>query len=91
METILVREFTTTVTDPLVAGRILDSIRQALVASSVVTVDFDKVQIMTTGCAAQIFGTLYQEIGPEAFSTRVIISNADEDLRIVMKHGILNS
>ncbi len=91
MYKINISEYTITVTDPIVANRILEDIRKRLEASASVEIDFSKVEIMTTGCSAQIFGTLYTELGSVDFSTRLIIKNADEDLRIVIRHGILNS
>jgi hypothetical protein len=43
---------------------------------------------MATFCAKQVFGNLYLELGPSDFFEKIRISNANDDIRTIIKIGI---
>lgn len=53
-----------------------------------ITIDFAGLMAMTTICARLIFGQLYKELGPETFNKNLLLKNAEESIRIVIKWGI---
>lgn len=82
------RDYGRSITNEDVGNRVLSDIKTALKTSDVVDVDFAGIASMTTSCAKQVFGTLYADMGPEAFFSRLVLKNASEDLRIVINNGI---
>lgn len=53
-----------------------------------VTIDMSGIKAMATFCAKQIFGKLYIELSPSTFYKNIIISNASEDVRLIIKLAV---
>ena len=70
------------------ADEILDSIKQNLPEAREIILDFSRIRIISTKCAKRILGTLYGELGSEAFFSRIIIMNASENVRPSLSDGI---
>lgn len=72
------------------ADEILSSVRQLLSGTEEIVIDFSTIRIISTKCAKRILGTLYGELGPESFFSRIIITNASENVRPSLNDGIEN-
>jgi len=56
-----------------------------------IEVDLKSIKTMATFCAKQIFGQLYLSLTPEIFFDRVKLINVNEDLKMIIRLGILNA
>lgn len=72
------------------ADEILATIKTHLSGTEEIILDFSKIRIISTKCAKRILGTLYGELGSEAFFTRIIIANASDNVRPSLSDGIEN-
>lgn len=70
------------------ADEILASIKNSLSQAEEIILDFSRIRIISTKCAKRILGTLYGELGSEAFFSRIIIMNASENVRPSLSDGI---
>ncbi|MDI9365188.1 MAG: STAS-like domain-containing protein [Flavobacterium sp.] len=61
------------------------------VNGSKIEIDMSKTKTMATYCAKQIFGRLYLELGAEFFFERIILTNASNELKLIIKMGIQNA
>ena len=72
-----------------VAGGIYETIKKSLgETEGEVIIDFSSIRIISTKCAKLIFGQLYVELGPQTFFDRIIIQNANENVRPSISDGI---
>lgn len=62
-----------------------------ILGNSDITLDFKEVDVMTSFCAKQIFGTLYLELGPNSFYNKIKFINASDDLKIIIRESIQNA
>ena len=53
-----------------------------------VQLDMSGIVSMTTYCAKQIFGKLYNDLGPEQFFERIQIKNASDSVKLTIRLGI---
>ena len=88
METIHLNTYGLVISDSTLGESIHSDIMQALQGSEVVGIDFTDVISMATFCSKQIFGTIYKELGPHTFFSRIRIINAEEPMRIIVRLGI---
>ena len=61
------------------------------VDNSKIEIDMSKTKTMATYCAKQIFGRLYLELGAEAFFDKMILTNASNEMKLIIKMGIQNA
>jgi hypothetical protein len=71
-----------------VGDEIFDKINNTLETEEKVEVDLNNIKSMATFCAKQIFGKLYLNLGSVKFFERIILKNADKDLRTIIQIGI---
>ncbi len=76
------------ISDKIIGDKIYNDIKNILDNDSEVLIDLKDVIAMATFCAKQIFGKLFINLGQEMFSERVLISNASQDLKIIINMGI---
>ena len=90
MTTISLNQYAPIISDDTIGEEIFTAISNALSADTV-TVDFDGVKSMATFCAKQIFGRLYKSLGPESFYTKIWIKNANEEIKVIIRMGIVSA
>jgi len=52
------------------------------------TIDLKNLDVMTSFCAKQIFGSIYLELGPEVFFKKIKFINTSSDLKIIISESI---
>ena len=90
MKTVCLNQYAPIISDEQIGEEIYKVINDAL-SNDIVTVDFDGVKSMATFCAKQIFGKLYKGLGPESFYEKIFIKNANEDLKVIIRMGIVSA
>ena len=90
MIVISLNQYAPVISDEKTGLDILNSIKNALESEDVV-VDMTEVRSMATFCAKQIFGKLYVELGPSAFYSRIQIKNANDDIKVIIRMGIVSA
>ena len=88
MRTIFLSSYGHVISDSELGNRIYSDILDALSNFNVVTIDFKDVISMATFCSKQIFGKLYSTMSSQDFFKRVVIQNASNDMRIIVRLGI---
>lgn len=82
------QEYAPSLSDKSKAQKIYEKIKELDPSNNEIIVDFNGLMAMTTICARMIFGRLYVELGGETFKKNLLLKNAIEPIRIVMKWGI---
>lgn len=77
------------VTNDMLANQIYDKISEAL-KQGAVDIDFTGIATITTYCAKSIFGRLYRKLGGDDFYKQIVISGANQDIKIIIKEGLLD-
>ena len=88
MKTIALDEFGPVISDKEDGNKIYKLIKEVLTKDGQVEIDMSSIKSMATFCASQIFGTLYSELGSVSFFENVLIKNANNDVRTIIKIGI---
>ncbi|MDH0660725.1 DUF4325 domain-containing protein [Empedobacter sp. GD03865] len=89
MKTIKVNTYGSIISDKIISTEIYDIIKEFLENKEpLIEVNFEGVIAMATFCAKQIFGSLYIELGQDSFFEKIKISNANQDLKIIINMGI---
>lgn len=78
------------ISDEQTGQEIYNDIKNAL-ANNTVIIDMTDVKSMATFCAKQIFGRLYKELGPAEFYSKIQIKNANDDLKVIIRMGIVSA
>lgn len=91
MKEINLSKYSPIISDKGIGEEIYNSIRTELDKGDIVAVDMAQIRSMATFCAKQIFGKLYKEIGSESFFERLLLKNASNDLKAIIKVGIQNA
>ncbi len=91
MITIQLNEFAPVISDEQTGLSIYSSIKEALSKTDIVIIDMTEVKSMATFCSKQIFGSLYKELGPTSFYSRLQIKNANDDIKVIIRMGIVSS
>lgn len=92
MEVLIINKFGSIISDKNIGIEIYNEIKEKLKNKPPsIEVDFQDVIAMATFCAKQIFGNLYIELGQEEFFDKIKISNANEDIKIIINMGIQNA
>jgi hypothetical protein len=79
------------ISDKAIGDEIYSKISDALAKKESVTIDFTGIKSMATFCAKQIFGRIYLELTPTVFFEKLILKNALEDVKLIIKIGIQNA
>jgi hypothetical protein len=87
MKKISLESYGPIISDKEVGSKIYQIIKNEL-SSDQIELDLKGVQSMATFCAKQVFGNLYLELGPSDFFEKIRISNANDDIRTIIKIGI---
>jgi len=87
---ISLNQYAPVISDEQTGLDIFESIKNALKSEDVV-VDMTDVKSMATFCAKQIFGKLYKELGPNGFYTKIKIKNANDDIKVIIRMGIVSA
>ena len=74
-----------------IGQELLELIQEKLIRNTVVEIDLSSIKTMATFCAKQVFGTLYINLTPSVFYERIKLKNANEDLKMIIRLGILNA
>lgn len=88
MNTLSLEEFAPIISDRKTGDRIYNLIRDLHPESHVINVDLIDIKSMAIFCAKQIFGKLYLELTPPVFYNNIKLSNATEDVQLIIKLGI---
>ena len=87
---ISLNQYAPVISDEQTGLEIFNSIKEALNTEDVV-VDMTDVKSMATFCAKQIFGQLYKEMGQNGFYSRIQIKNANDDIKVIIRMGIVSA
>ena len=79
------------ISDKAIGDEIYLKISDALAKEKSVEIDFNNIKSMATFCAKQIFGRMYLELTPKIFFEKLILKNALEDVKLIIKIGIQNA
>lgn len=88
MKEIILDKYSPIISDKLVGDEIYNLIRSELARGQKVSVDLKLIKSMATFCAKQIFGRLYLELGSEKFFNTIILKNASDDVKAIIRIGI---
>lgn len=87
---ICLKQYAPVISDEKIGLEILNKIKNALRTGDVV-VDMSDVKSMATFCAKQIFGQLYKELGSGPFYSKIKIKNANDDIKVIIRMGIVSA
>lgn len=90
MNEIQLKQYAPVISDEQTGQEIFSTIKKALTEGPVV-IDMSDVKSMATFCAKQIFGQLYKDLGPSEFYTKIQIRNANDDLKVIIRMGIVSA
>lgn len=79
------------ISDDTLGEAIFNKIKSMLASGDKLTIDFTNIRSMATYNAKQIFGSLYNELGPANFFRRIVIKNASENILYIIRLGIQDS
>ena len=87
-KTIQLSSYGHVISDSELGSQIFNDIVTALGKYKAVTIDFDEVISMATFCSKQIFGSLYTSMSSTEFFERIVMKNASNDMRVIIRLGI---
>jgi hypothetical protein len=79
------------ISDKNVGEEIYDKIKDAQPRTNSIEISMQGVISMTTYCAKQIFGRLYNQLGAKLFEQNINFDGVSEDLMLIIKMGIRNA
>ena len=85
--TIKIQDFGNNITNEIIGEQIYLKIKENL-SSDEIELDFQKVRVMTTFCAKQIFGRLLKELGQEMFFRKLSFVRADDNIKYIISIGV---
>lgn len=88
MKTLILAKYKPAILDEKVGEEILANIHSSLKSDDRVILDFRDIISMATFCAKQIFGSLYVELGSEAFFDKIVFENISDDVDSIIRIGI---
>lgn len=87
---IQLEQYAPVISDEKTGIEIYNLIKNAL-SDDVVIIEMSNVKSMATFCAKQIFGQLYKELGPNTFYSKINIKNANDDIKVIIRMGIVSA
>lgn len=91
MTTINLSKYAPIISDKSVGEDIYHTILEAEPQMQEVEINMQGVISMTTYCAKQIFGRLYNQLGANLFGKNVKFKGVSNDLLLIIKMGIRNA
>lgn len=91
MKTVDLSKYAPIISDKKVGEEILKEIMQVFPQTEEVKINMDGIISMTTYCAKQIFGHLYNLLGPVKFEQHIKFKAVTEDVLLIIKMGIRNA
>lgn len=91
MTTLNLTKYGPIISDKSIGDEIYTLIKTNLSKHNLLKLDLASIKSMATFNAKQIFGRLYLELGSTAFFEKLVLSNASEDLKIIIQIGIQNA
>lgn len=91
MTTLNLEKYGPIVSDKIIGNDIYNLIKSTLSKNNSINIDLTSIKSMATFNAKQIFGRLYLELGSNDFFDKIQLSNASEDLKIIIQIGIQNA
>jgi len=88
MRTINLDSYGPVISDKEIGQKIYLLIKAEAAKGEQVEVDLKAIKSMATYCAKQIFGNLYVELSPTVFFNNILLKNANNDVRSIIKIGI---
>ena len=85
---IVLDEFAPIISSKESGTAIYELIKEANPYENEITIDMQNIKSMATYCAKQIFGKLYVELTPKIFNTNIIIKNASDNVKLIIRLGI---
>lgn len=91
MKTVDLSKYAPIISDKKVGEEIRNEIMQAHPQTEELEINMDGIISMTTYCAKQIFGHLYNLLGPAQFEQSIKFKAITEDVLLIIKMGIRNA
>lgn len=91
MTTIIFKKYGVIISDKALGEQIYQDIKKIVLKENPVTIDLSEIKSMATFNAKQIFGRLYVELGSSDFFQKIIISNASNNIKLIIRMGIQNA
>lgn len=91
MKKISLQKWGPIISDSEAGEEIYSILNNSLIENELIEVDFSSINSMATFNAKQIFGRIYINIGAEDFFKKVELKNVSQDLKIIIKMGILDA
>lgn len=91
MKTIDLTEYAPVISDEQTGIKIYQEIKNAISQEETIVIDMSGIKSMATFCAKQIFGQLYRELGPSDFYSKIQIKNANDDIKVIIRMGIVSA
>lgn len=91
MKTVDLSIYAPIISDKNVGEKIYQTIMEAHPESNDLQICLRGVISMTTFCAKQIFGRLYNKLGSQKFGQSIKFYDASDDLMLIIKMGIRNA
>lgn len=91
MKTVDLSIYAPIISDKNVGERIYQTIMEKEPESNDLQICLRGVISMTTFCAKQIFGRLYNKLGAQRFGQSIKFYDASDDLMLIIKMGIRNA
>jgi hypothetical protein len=88
MKTINLDTYGPVISDKEIGQKIYLLIKEEAAKGDQVEIDLKSIKSMATYCAKQIFGNLYIELTPSVFFNNILLKNANNDVRSIIKIGI---
>ena len=88
MKQLSLSKYAPIISDKDLGNEIYNQLNNYLSGGKKVELDLAEIKSMATFCAKQIFGRLYVELGPQDFFDRLILKNANNDIKTIIKIGI---
>lgn len=91
MKTISLQKYRPIISDKQIGDEIYTNINKELATNEQIIIDLNEIKSMATFCAKQIFGRLYLEQGPTNFFNNILLKNATDDVKTIIRIGIQNA
>lgn len=89
--TIDLTQYAPVISDEQTGITIFKDIKNAICQDNTIVIDMTGIKSMATFCAKQIFGQLYKELGPNDFYSKIQIKNANDDIKVIIRMGIVSA
>jgi hypothetical protein len=88
MRKVSLNHYSPIISDKEIGNAIFQQLDNIIKENEKVELDLSSIKSMATFCAKQIFGRLYIVYGPSKFFEYLIIKNASDDLKTIIRIGI---